>query len=144
MIILSYLKTTDKLMNYLKIQGGLVNWPHVWIHTIATAHACTSLHKQRPTVIYKNRFHRNAVMVCTLFIWTVGHVSLHVVNVTCTDLDLLAFILQFLYQFWISARLVCSFCEAMAGLLSVTSTVVLSRKVALVDPSEAGRSATYK
>jgi hypothetical protein len=33
---------------------------------------------------------------CTLFIWTGGHVSLRVVNVTWIDLDLLAFILHFL------------------------------------------------
>jgi hypothetical protein len=33
---------------------------------------------------------------CTLFIWTGGHVSLRVVNVTWIDLDSLAFILHFL------------------------------------------------
>jgi hypothetical protein len=32
---------------------------------------------------------------CTLFIWTGGHVSLHVVHVTWIDLDSLAFILHF-------------------------------------------------
>jgi hypothetical protein len=36
---------------------------------------------------------------CTLFIWTGGHVSLRVVNVTWIDLDSLAFILHFLNQF---------------------------------------------
>jgi hypothetical protein len=36
---------------------------------------------------------------CTLFIWTRGHVSLRVVNVTWIDLDSLAFILHFLNQF---------------------------------------------
>jgi hypothetical protein len=34
------------------------------------------------------------------------YISLHVVNVTFTDLDLLAFILHFLNQYWIAARLV--------------------------------------
>jgi hypothetical protein len=43
-----------------------------------------------------------------------GHVSLHVVNVTWTDLDPLTFILHFLNQYWIAARLVYSFCEAMS------------------------------
>jgi hypothetical protein len=44
-----------------------------------------------------------------------GGLSLHVVNVMLTDLDPLAFILHFLNQYWIAARLVCSFHEAMAG-----------------------------
>jgi hypothetical protein len=35
----------------------------------------------------------------TLFIWTGGHVSFRVVNVTWIDLDFLAFILHFLNQF---------------------------------------------
>jgi hypothetical protein len=46
---------------------------------------------------------------CTLFIWT------------------WAFILNFLSQYWIAARLVCSFCEAMAGTLSVASTAVVGK-----------------
>jgi hypothetical protein len=33
-----------------------------------------------------------------------GHISLRVVNVTWIDLDLLAFILHFLNQFWIASR----------------------------------------
>jgi hypothetical protein len=57
-----------------------------------------------------------------------GTVSLHVMNVTWTDLDPLAFILHFLSQFWFAARLVCNFCEAMAGLLSVASTAISSAK----------------
>jgi hypothetical protein len=36
---------------------------------------------------------------CTLFVWTGGHVSLRVVNVTWIDLNPLAFILHFLNQF---------------------------------------------
>jgi hypothetical protein len=38
----------------------------------------------------------------------------------------------FFKQFWIAARLVSSFCEAMAGSLSVASTAVLLAKVAVV------------
>jgi hypothetical protein len=63
-----------------------------------------------------------------------GHISLSGVNVTLADLDPLAFILQ------IAARLVCSFCEAMAGTLSVASTVVLSAKFAVYS-GEVGRPA---
>jgi hypothetical protein len=65
------------------------------------------------------------------------------VNVTWIDLDLLAFIIHFLYQFWIASRLVCSFCEAMAGSLPLAITVLLSAKVAVVDFGEVGRSAVY-
>jgi hypothetical protein len=61
---------------------------------------------------------------CTTFIWTGGYVSLQVVNVTWTYLDLLAFILHILNQFWITARLVCRFLEAMASSLSMASTAV--------------------
>jgi hypothetical protein len=57
-----------------------------------------------------------------------GDVSLHVMNVTWTDLDSLAFILHFLSQFWFAARLVCNFCEAMAGLLPVSRTAILLAK----------------
>jgi hypothetical protein len=42
-----------------------------------------------------------------------------VVNFTWIDLDPLAFILHFFNQFWIASRLVCSFCEAMAGSPSI-------------------------
>jgi hypothetical protein len=69
----------------------------------------------------------------TLFIWTGGHVCLSAENVTWIDLDLLPIILHFLNQFWIASRLVCSFCEAMAGSLSVDSTAVSSAKFAVVD-----------
>jgi hypothetical protein len=41
--------------------------------------------------------------------------------------------LGFLNQIWIATRLVCSFCEAMAGSLSEASTEVLLAKVAVVD-----------
>jgi hypothetical protein len=64
---------------------------------------------------------------CTLFVWTGGLASLRVVNVTWTNLDPLAFIFHFYNQFWIAARLVCSFCEAMAGSLPMASTAVYSR-----------------
>jgi hypothetical protein len=82
---------------------------------------------------------------CLLFIWTGGHVSLHVVNVSWIDLDSLAFILNFLNQSWIASRSVCtsSLCEAMAGSLSMATTGVSSAKVAMVDSGAVGRSAVY-
>jgi hypothetical protein len=80
---------------------------------------------------------------CTLFIWSEGHVSLHVVNVMWIDLDLLAFILHFFNQFWVASRSVCSFCETMDGPLSMVTTAVSWAKVAVVDYSEAGRYAVY-
>jgi hypothetical protein len=64
-----------------------------------------------------------------------------VVNVTWTDLDPLVFILHLLNEFWIAARLFCSFCESMAGSLSVASTAVSLVKVAVVVSGEVGRSA---
>jgi hypothetical protein len=73
--------------------------------------------------------------------WEGGGVSLQVVNVTRTNLDQLASILHFLNHFWIASRLVCSFCEAMAGSLSVASTAVSSAKVAVVDSGVDNRSA---
>jgi hypothetical protein len=66
------------------------------------------------------------------------------VNVIRINLDPLAFILHFLNLFWIASRLVCSFCEAMTGSLSVSTTAVLSAKVAVVDSGEGGRSAVYR
>jgi hypothetical protein len=72
-----------------------------------------------------------------------GHVSLRVVNVTWIDLDSLVFILHYLNKFWIASRLVCSFCEAMAGSLSMATTAVPSAKIAVVDSGEVGRSAVY-
>jgi hypothetical protein len=80
---------------------------------------------------------------CTLFIWSGGHVSLCAVNVMWVDLDPLASVLHFLNQCWIANRLVCSFCDARAGSVSVASTAVLSAKVAVVDSGEVGRSALY-
>jgi hypothetical protein len=65
-----------------------------------------------------------------------GHVSLRAVYVTWTDLDPLASILHFLNQVWIPARLVFSSCEAMAGSLSVASTVVSLPNVAVVYSGE--------
>jgi hypothetical protein len=73
-----------------------------------------------------------------------GHVSILLVNVTWTNLDLLAFILHFLNQFWITSRLVCSFGGTMAGSLSVASTAVMLEKVAVVDSGEVGKSAVYQ
>jgi hypothetical protein len=51
---------------------------------------------------------------CTLFIWTGGHISLHVVNVMWIDLNSLALILHVLNLSWIESRSVCSFCETVA------------------------------
>jgi hypothetical protein len=58
-----------------------------------------------------------------------------------TDLDPLAFIFHFFNEFWIARRSVCSFCEAMAGSLSMDTTVISMAKVAVVDLGEVGRSA---
>jgi hypothetical protein len=80
---------------------------------------------------------------CTLFIWTGGHVSLRVVNVTWIDLYSLAFILRFLNQFSTASKLVCSLCGAMTGSLPMSTTAVSSTKVAVVDSGEVGRSAVY-
>jgi hypothetical protein len=80
---------------------------------------------------------------CILFIWIGGHISLRVVNVTWIDLDSLAFILHFLNQSWIASRSVCSFCDAMAGSLSMATTAVSSANVAVVDSGEVGRSVVY-
>jgi hypothetical protein len=71
------------------------------------------------------------------------HVSLRVVNVTWIDLGPSAFILYFSNQFFIASRFVCSFCEAMAGSLSMVTTTVSSAKVAVVDSGEVGRSTVY-
>jgi hypothetical protein len=57
------------------------------------------------------------------------------------QLEFSSFYSQFFNKFWFAARLVCNFCEAMAGSLSVASTVVSSAKVAVVDSGEVGRSA---
>jgi hypothetical protein len=59
------------------------------------------------------------------------------------DLDSMNFILHLLNQFWVASRSVCSFCEAMAGSLSMATTAVSSAKVAAVDSDEVGRSAVY-
>jgi hypothetical protein len=48
-----------------------------------------------------------------------------------------------LNQFQFAARLVCSLCEVMASSLSMTSTAVLSAKVAVVCSNVVGRSAVY-
>jgi hypothetical protein len=71
------------------------------------------------------------------------HVSFYVVNVTLANLDPLAFVLHFLSQYWIAARLICSFCEAMAGSLSVASAAAVSAKVAVADYGEVGRCAVH-
>jgi hypothetical protein len=81
---------------------------------------------------------------CTLLIWKGGgHVYLRMVNVTCPDMDPLAFILDFLNQFSIAVLLACSFCEANAGSLSVASTTVSSAKVSVLDSGEVSISAEY-
>jgi hypothetical protein len=62
------------------------------------------------------------------------------------DVDRLGFIgfhSPFFKPFCIASRSVCSFCEAMAGSLSVATTSVSSAKVAVVDSGEVGRSAVY-
>jgi hypothetical protein len=48
-----------------------------------------------------------------------------------------------LRQFCIASRLVCSFCETMAGSLSVASTAVLSAEVTVVESAEVGSSTVY-
>jgi hypothetical protein len=65
--------------------------------------------------------------------WTGGQVSFRVVNVTWTDLDSLAFILHLFSHFYIVSRLVCSWCEAVPGSLSVVNTAVSSAHVAVID-----------
>jgi hypothetical protein len=65
--------------------------------------------------------------------WTGGQVPLRVVNVARTDLDSLAVILHPFNHFCIASGLVCSFCEAMPGSLSVATTAVSSANVAVVD-----------
>jgi hypothetical protein len=79
-----------------------------------------------------------------LLMWTGGQVSLRVGNVTWTDLDPLAFILHLCNHFCIASRLVCSFCQAMPGSLSVANTAVLSGNVAVVYSVHVGRSAVYR
>jgi hypothetical protein len=71
-----------------------------------------------------------------LFILTGQHVSLHVVNVTLTDLYPLAFVLNCLHQFWIAARLVCS--EALAGSLLMASTALSLAGIVMVDSAVVG------
>jgi hypothetical protein len=72
--------------------------------------------------------------------WTGRRIFLRVVNMTWTVLDSLAFILHFFNQFWIASGLMCSFCEAMPGSLSVANTAVSSEDVAVADSAEGGRS----
>jgi hypothetical protein len=69
-----------------------------------------------------------------------GDISFHLVHVMRIDLDLLAFILYFVNQFWIASRLVCSVYDAMAGSLSMASTAVTLTNVS-GDSGEVGRSA---
>jgi hypothetical protein len=44
---------------------------------------------------------------------------------------------------WVGSRLVCSFCEEMAGSLSMASNAVSSVNVAVVDSGEVSRSAVH-
>jgi hypothetical protein len=78
-----------------------------------------------------------------LFIWTGGYVSFGIVTVIWIDLEPFAFILHFENKFWNASRLVCSFYEAMAGVLPVATTAVSSAEVSVVDSGEVGRSALY-
>jgi hypothetical protein len=55
----------------------------------------------------------------------------------------LAFILNFLNQFWIASSFLCSLCEAITGSLSVATTAVSSGKFAVIDFGEVCRSAVY-
>jgi hypothetical protein len=71
-------------------------------------------------------------------------VTLHVVNVTWTDLRALACICHFWSQSWIARRWVWSFWEATAGSLSVARTAVSSANVAMVVVGEVGRSAVCR
>jgi hypothetical protein len=71
--------------------------------------------------------------------WTDGQVSI----VTWNNLDLLASIPHLFNHFFDASRLVCSFCEAMPGSLSVANSAVSSANVAVVDSVEVGRSAGY-
>jgi hypothetical protein len=80
--------------------------------------------------------------ICTSFIWTDGHVSRLVVNVTWTVLVSLALIRQSLSQDWVARRAVCSLWEAVAGSLSAATTAVSSAKVAVKGSGEVGRSAS--
>jgi hypothetical protein len=75
--------------------------------------------------------------------WTGGQVSLRVVNVMWTDLDLLAFTFYYFNHFCIVSRLDCGFCESMLGSLSLASTAVSSAYFAVVDYVEFGRTAGY-
>jgi hypothetical protein len=65
---------------------------------------------------------------CTLFIWSGGHVSRRVVNVTWIDLDSLAFFLHPLTSLGLQVdRFVVS--VKQAGLLSVATTAVSSQRL---------------
>jgi hypothetical protein len=81
--------------------------------------------------------------ICTSLIWTGGHVSRRVMNVTWTDLVSLAIIRKVFSQDLIARRVVWSFWEALAGLLSVATTTVSSAKVAVMESGEVGGSAVY-
>jgi hypothetical protein len=73
---------------------------------------------------------------CSLFIW--------IWDTFLVDrLGSVSFQSPFLIEFWIASRLDCSFCETMAGTLSVATTAVFSPKVVVADSGEVGRSAVY-
>jgi hypothetical protein len=78
---------------------------------------------------------------CTLCTWTEGHIPLR--QCGADRLGPVSFYSPFFNKFWIVPRLVCSFCEAMAGTLSVASTAVSLLEVAAVDSAVIGRSAGY-
>jgi hypothetical protein len=75
--------------------------------------------------------------------WTRGQVSLRVANVTWTDFDSSAFILQLFNNFYNASEFVCSICEAMPGSLSVASTAASSTNVAVVDSVDVCRSVLH-
>jgi hypothetical protein len=64
-------------------------------------------------------------------LWNGEQVFFYVVNVTWTGLNSLAFMPHVFNHFCIASRLVCSFCEAMPGSLSVANTAVSSAVIQL-------------
>jgi hypothetical protein len=79
----------------------------------------------------------------TVFIWTGGACLFSSSECYVDRLGFVSFHSPFLNQFWIACRLVCSFCEAMVGSLSMVTTAVSSAKVAVVDSGEVVGSAVY-
>jgi hypothetical protein len=79
---------------------------------------------------------------CTLFIGP--RIRLFLRNEYCVKLLVsVTFQSSFLNQFWIASRLICSFCEGMAGSFSMAAAAVTSAKVAVVDSGEVCMSEVY-